>query len=122
MNEDSFDRLDPDRSFQELIHEKAIELFQICDEEQKGFIIKTDIHRIQTFIGLTPEELEDVFDSFDQSNNGYITFEQFINGFNSYHGVSHKIEITDDSMVRENAEDTIFEETLMSLGAQGSEM
>jgi Ca2+-binding EF-hand superfamily protein len=118
IDEDNFDNLNDEKTFQQLIHAKAIELFQICDNELKGFIIKTDMQRIQEFIGLTRDELEDVFDSFDLNNNGYITFEQFINGFYSYHGAAVKSEKAEDSMSKETNEDALFEETLASLGAQ----
>jgi Ca2+-binding EF-hand superfamily protein len=118
INEQSFDKLDTEKTFHDLIHAKAIELFHLCDEEQKGFIIKTDMMRIQAFIGLTEKELEDVFDSFDQSNNGYITFQQFINGFNHYNNTSYNTEKNNELFNKENVEDKIFEETLASLGAQ----
>lgn len=60
---------------------KAKEFFHLCDQEEKGFIIKRDIQRLQSEIGLTPDQLEEVFESLDSDKNGFLTMEEFIKGF-----------------------------------------
>jgi Ras and EF-hand domain-containing protein len=64
-------------NIQELISAKAEELFNLCDKEQKGFIIKKDIQRLRDEINVEPEQLEDVFDSLDIDHNGFLTLQEF---------------------------------------------
>jgi Ras and EF-hand domain-containing protein len=64
-------------NMQHLIAVKAEELFNLCDTEQKGFIIKKDMQRLRDELGVEPEQLEDVFDSLDVDHNGYLTLEEF---------------------------------------------
>ena len=64
-------------NMQQLIAAKAEELFNLCDTEQKGFIIKKDMQRLREELGVEPEQLEDVFDSLDNDHNGYLTLEEF---------------------------------------------
>lgn len=64
-------------NMRQLIAAKAEELFNLCDIEEKGFIIKKDMQRLKDELGVEPEQLEDVFDSLDNDHNGYLTLEEF---------------------------------------------
>lgn len=66
---------------QGMMVEKAHELFAVCDVENKGFITKRDMQRLQVELPLTPPQLEDVFDSLDDDHNGFLTLAEFTDGF-----------------------------------------
>jgi len=72
-------------NMQELIAAKAAELFNLCDKEQKGFIIKKDMQHLRDEIGVEPEQLEDVFNALDIDHNGFLTLEEFTCEFNIKH-------------------------------------
>ncbi|XP_005734854.1 ras and EF-hand domain-containing protein homolog [Pundamilia nyererei] len=69
---------------QNTILEKTHEFFQMCDIENKGFITRRDMQRLNSELPLSAEELENVFDTLDSDNNGYLTLEEFSSGFSSF--------------------------------------
>ncbi|EEC08946.1 hypothetical protein IscW_ISCW024370, partial [Ixodes scapularis] len=71
----------PQGQVRELLVNKALELFTLCDKEDKGFINKRDMQKLQGELPLEPEQLEMVFDSLDVDHNGYLTLEEFTDGF-----------------------------------------
>lgn len=92
-----------------LAKQKSHELFALCDTEEKGFITKRDMQRLQTEIGLDPEQLEAVFDSLDDDKNGYLTLEEFTSGFGSYLGIGPS---PDDNSLNMSSGDN-YEEEMM---------
>jgi len=64
-----------------LMNEKASAIFQLCDLENKGFLTKADMRRLETELPLTAEQLEQVFDSLDDNGNGFLTKFEFASGF-----------------------------------------
>ncbi|XP_070566562.1 EF-hand calcium-binding domain-containing protein 4B-like isoform X2 [Ptychodera flava] len=70
----------------DMLAEKATELFMLCDKEEKGFITKRDMQRLGGELPLTPDQLEAVFDSLDDDGNGYLTLEEFTDGFGGFLG------------------------------------
>lgn len=116
-----------------LLRSRATELFKLCDVEEKGFINKKDIQRMREPLGLTPDLVEEVFDSLDTDKNGYLTLDEFSAGFSAYLGAhwdndsnqdennfSHNISsgYGSEAATEEDMENEIlFRETMDSLGA-----
>ncbi|XP_062606448.1 EF-hand calcium-binding domain-containing protein 4B-like isoform X2 [Saccostrea cucullata] len=88
-----------------LAKQKAHELFTVCDIEEKGFITKRDMQRLQTELNLDPEQLEAVFDSLDDDKNGYLTLEEFTSGFGSYLGISAPVNDNDSLNLSDHYEE-----------------
>ncbi|KAM9854296.1 EF-hand calcium-binding domain-containing protein 4B [Aulostomus maculatus] len=66
------------------ILEKTHEFFQICDIENKGFITRRDMQRLNGELPLSAEELEKVFKTLDSDSNGYLTLDEFSTGFSEF--------------------------------------
>jgi len=66
---------------EELMRDKAQEIFRLCDQEMKGFITKQDMQRLQNELPLSPEELDIVFDKLDVDGSGRMTPDKFTFGF-----------------------------------------
>ncbi|XP_075996029.1 EF-hand calcium-binding domain-containing protein 4B [Genypterus blacodes] len=69
---------------QDTIVQKTHEFFQICDIEEKGFITRRDMQRLNGELPLSAEELENVFDMLDYDGNGYLTLDEFSSGFSEF--------------------------------------
>uniref|UniRef100_A0A8K9XC51 Calcium release activated channel regulator 2Ab n=1 Tax=Oncorhynchus mykiss TaxID=8022 RepID=A0A8K9XC51_ONCMY len=76
--------------------DKTKEFFQTCDVEGKGFITRTDMRRLHRELPLTAEELENVFDSLNTDQNGYLTLEVFSSGFSQFLH-SRRISVAEDA-------------------------
>ena len=74
---------------QKLMVEKANELFKICDAEEKGIVTRRDIQRLKDELPLTSDQLEAVFDSLDEDQNGYLTLQEFTDGFGEKSSILH---------------------------------
>ncbi|XP_036800907.1 ras and EF-hand domain-containing protein isoform X2 [Oncorhynchus mykiss] len=76
--------------------DKTKEFFQTCDVEGKGFITRTNMRRLHRELPLTAEELENVFDSLNTDQNGYLTLEVFSSGFSQFLH-SRRISVAEDA-------------------------
>ena len=125
----NFDENDP-KAYKMIVRARAVELFKICDNEEKGFINKKDIQRLRDATGIGPDVLEEVFDSLDLDKNGFLTLDEFTIGFSSFLGTPlepddiHPTENIDyygnklnDANDTEEEEETAFRETMDQLGA-----
>ena len=70
-----------ENDMQAMMVQKACELFAVCDVENKGYITKKEMQRLQKELPLNPDQLENVFDSLDDDQNGQLTLEEFTAGF-----------------------------------------
>uniref|UniRef100_A0A3Q4BUT6 EF-hand domain-containing protein n=1 Tax=Mola mola TaxID=94237 RepID=A0A3Q4BUT6_MOLML len=64
--------------------EETRDFFQICDIENKGFITRRDMQRLNGGLPFSAEELENVFDTLDSDGNGYLTLDEFSSGFSEF--------------------------------------
>ncbi|KAK5867759.1 hypothetical protein PBY51_012223 [Eleginops maclovinus] len=86
---------------QNTILEKTHEFFQMCDIENKGFINRRDMQRLNAELPLSAEELENVFDTLDSDGNGFLTLDEFSSGFSTFLS-GQKISV-DEGMGEKNA-------------------
>ena len=68
---------------QATLFKKSCELFNACDVEGKGYLSKQDMPRLEKKLGLElpPDQLNFVFDTLDKDGNGFLTLEEFTDGF-----------------------------------------
>lgn len=58
---------------------KAKKLFRMCDQNDKGFVVKMDLMRLKEFIPrISTEQLDNFFDNIDIDGMNFITENQFI--------------------------------------------
>lgn len=70
---------------QEALHySQGHQLFDLCDRERKGYIVKSDLVRLAGEFQLSEQQLSDLFHSLDQDGNGYLTLEEFVAGFGQF--------------------------------------
>uniref|UniRef100_A0A8D3AHD9 EF-hand domain-containing protein n=1 Tax=Scophthalmus maximus TaxID=52904 RepID=A0A8D3AHD9_SCOMX len=67
-----------------ILEKKTHEFFQMCDTENKGFIARREMQRLNGKLPLSAEELENVFDTLDSDSNGYLTLDEFSSGFSEF--------------------------------------
>lgn len=71
------------------LKERATELFSLCDQNRNGFITQNDLVQVITQLGLPLEQkqVEQAFTKLDNDQNGYLTLEEFIEGFGLFLGI-----------------------------------
>lgn len=82
--EEDFGKSGSSKVGQNTILEKTHEFFLMCDIENKGFITRRDMQRLNGELPLSAEELENVFDSLDSDGNGFLTLDEFSSGFSAF--------------------------------------
>ena len=75
---------DTDTNYNTLDYTQGHQLFDLCDREQKGYIVKSDLERLSEEFQLSEEQLGDLFHSLDIDGNGRLTLEEFVAGFGKF--------------------------------------
>lgn len=83
---------DSDTNHNALDYTQGHQLFDLCDREQKGYIVKSDLERLAGEFQLTEEQLGDLFHSLDVDGNGCLTLEEFVAGFGKFLDTSEQNE------------------------------
>ncbi|KXJ16039.1 Ras and EF-hand domain-containing protein-like [Exaiptasia diaphana] len=74
---------------EDTLKERATELFSLCDQNRNGFITQGDLVQVITQLGLPLEQkqVEQAFTKLDNDHNGYLTLDEFIEGFGLFLGI-----------------------------------
>ena len=64
--------------------EKAIELFNACDVNKRGYVSLYDLKRLTSALDLSENQISDIFKQLDEDGNGFITLNEFVNGFSHF--------------------------------------
>lgn len=79
---------DPDQ-LKTVLKERAIELYNLCDHDGKGYITKNELQSVITELGLPLDaaQVKQTFNELDEDQNGYLTLEEFTAGFGLFLGI-----------------------------------
>ena len=79
---------DPDH-LKTVLKERAIELYNLCDNDGKGYITKDELQSVITELGLPLDagQVKQTFNELDEDQNGYLTLEEFTAGFGFFLGI-----------------------------------
>lgn len=71
------------------LQKRAQELFSLCDQEKKGFITQNDLVQVisELELPLDSKQVEQAFSKLDNDQNGYLTLEEFTEGFGLFLGL-----------------------------------
>lgn len=72
-----------------VLKERALELYNLCDQDGKGYITKNELQGVITELGLPLDatQVKQSFDELDEDQNGYLTLEEFTAGFGLFLGI-----------------------------------
>ena len=64
--------------------EKAVELFNACDINNRGYVSLYDLKQLTNKLDLSETQISDIFRQLDDDDNGFITLNEFVNGFSHF--------------------------------------
>lgn len=79
---------DPDQ-LKQLLKERAVELYNLCDQDGKGYITDSELQNVIAELGLPLDanQVKQTFNELDDDENGYLTLEEFTAGFGLFLGI-----------------------------------
>lgn len=66
--------------------EKAVELFNACDINKRGKVSLYDLKQLTSVLDLSEDQISAIFNRLDDDKNGFITLDEFVNGFSHFTG------------------------------------
>ena len=80
-----------------VLKERAVELFNLCDRNGKGFITEPDLMGVisQLELPLDSKQVNEAFLKLDEDQNGRLTLEEFAAGFGLFLGIHSDSESSD---------------------------
>ncbi|KAI5711732.1 hypothetical protein M8J75_002782 [Diaphorina citri] len=81
------------------VMEDLAKLFQLGDQEHKGFLIRRDMQRLEGELSLSADQLEAVFDSLDSESQGYLTLDKFLLGYSKHRTGSKDVNSNEENIV-----------------------
>ena len=88
-------------------YEKINQLFTLCDTDDKGYVTKLDLNNLTTELGLSKEQIEDIFMKLDFDGDGFISLEEFIDGFSTFMETDTQ---TPEDLTNDSTTDNSFDE------------
>lgn len=88
---------DPDQ-LKNVLKERAVELFNLCDQDGKGYITESELQHVIAELGLPLDssQVKQTFNELDDDENGYLTLEEFTAGFGLFLGIQSSDEGNND--------------------------
>lgn len=79
---------DPDQ-LKQVLKERAVELYNLCDQDGKGYITESELQSVIAELGLPLDanQVKQTFNELDDDENGYLTLEEFTAGFGLFLGI-----------------------------------
>ena len=79
---------DPDQ-LKNVLKERAVELYNLCDQDGKGYITEIELQGVIAELGLPLDanQVKLTFNELDDDENGYLTLEEFTAGFGLFLGI-----------------------------------
>lgn len=79
---------DPDQ-LKQVLNERAVELYNLCDQDGKGYITESELQSVIAELGLPLDanQVKQTFNELDDDENGYLTLEEFTAGFGLFLGI-----------------------------------
>lgn len=79
---------DPDQ-LKQVLKERAVELYNLCDQDGKGYITESELQHVIAELGLPLDanQVKQTFNELDDDENGYLTLEEFTAGFGLFLGI-----------------------------------
>lgn len=85
--DNSYRKIRANEETKDVLTEKITELFHFCDTENKGYVVKDDLYKLQDELGLDESDIDYAFEQLDTNHDNFLSMEEFTTGFGLFIGV-----------------------------------